>query len=91
MSIGPTDVYRIDAFEAAIGLQRLVRQGQLDGGGRANRVKSAGEVRCMPAHFLKHMHNKKMFDLENEGQGHGVQQWQRSLSMANINLYKSHT
>ena len=32
-----------------------------------------------------------MFDLENEGQGQGVQHAQRYHSMANINLYKSHT
>ena len=36
------------------------------------------------------MHNKKMFYLKNEGQGHRVQHSQWSHSMANINLYKSH-
>ena len=35
------------------------------------------------------MHKKKMFNLENEGHGHGVQQSQWCHSMANIqNLYK---
>ena len=37
------------------------------------------------------MHNRKMFDLENEGQSHGVQHSQWSHSMVNINLYRSHT
>ena len=37
------------------------------------------------------MHNKKIFDLENESQGHGIQHSQWSHSMANVNLYKSHT
>ena len=37
------------------------------------------------------MDNRKMFDLENEGQSHGVQQLPCCHSMANINLYKSHT
>ena len=32
-----------------------------------------------------------MFDLENEGQGYEVQHSQWFHSMANINLYKSHT
>ena len=32
-----------------------------------------------------------MFDLQNESQGHEVQRSQWFHSMANINLYKSHT
>ena len=35
------------------------------------------------------MHNKKMYDLENEGQVHGVEHTQWLHSMANINLSKS--
>ena len=31
-----------------------------------------------------------MFNLETEGQGHGVQHLQWSQSMINVNLYKSH-
>ena len=34
------------------------------------------------------MHNKKMFDLENEGQDHSVQLSQWCLSMANSNHRK---
>ena len=34
------------------------------------------------------MHNKKMFDLENEGQGHEVQHLPWCHSMVNINLDK---
>ena len=44
----------------------------------------------LPAQFLS-MHNKEMFDLENIGKGHGAQHSQWSHSIANINLYKSHT
>ena len=32
-----------------------------------------------------------MFDLEVESQGHGIQHLQWSHSMANMNLYESHT
>ena len=31
--------------------------------------------------FYSKMHNKKMFDLENEGQGHGLQHLQLAHSM----------
>ena len=40
------------------------------------------------AFCLKPMHKKKISDIENEGQGHGVQHSQWFHSMANINLYK---
>ena len=39
-----------------------------------------------PSHFLYQMHKKKMFDLENEGQGHRIQHSQWRDSMANVNL-----
>ena len=45
----------------------------------------------LPAHFLLPKHNKKMFDLESEGQSHGVQHSQWLYVMPNINLNKSHT
>ena len=41
------------------------------------------------AFFLQQMHNKKIFDFENEGQGREVQHSQWRHSMANINLCKS--
>ena len=50
--------------------------------GRASRSKSAGDIRCL-LNFLLQMHNKKMFDFENERQSHGVQRsqsWQISSS-----------
>ena len=36
------------------------------------------------------MHNKTMFDLEHEGQGHGVQHLQWIHSMANIKVILEH-
>ena len=39
--------------------------------------------------FIRQMHDK-MFDLENEGQGHWVQHSQWYSSMANINVGESH-
>ena len=33
---------------------------------------------------------KKMFDLENDGKGHGIQHSQWRHSIANINVGKSH-
>ena len=36
------------------------------------------------------MHNMNVFDLKDEGQGHGVQHSQCSYLRADINLYKSH-
>ena len=41
--------------------------------------------------FVYSQRIKKMFDIENEGQGHGVQHSQWFHSIANINLYKRHT
>ena len=35
-----------------------------------------------------HFYHRKIFDLENKGQGHEVQQLQWSRFMENINLYK---
>ena len=43
-----------------------------------------------PFLFLLQMHHKKVFDLENEGQSHRVQDSQWSHLMANIFLCKSH-
>ena len=40
--------------------------------------------------FVKQLHNKKVFDLETEGQGHEVQHSQWSHSVTSINLCKSH-
>ena len=53
-----------------------------------NLPKTSG---ACPIFFVLQMHSEKMFDLENEGQRHGAQQLQWSHSMANINLYKSHS
>ena len=41
--------------------------------------------------FLKQVRNEKMFDLENEVQGHGVHHSKQSQPMANINLHRSYT
>ena len=61
----------------------LMKQEQLHGGGRASRGKSARDIRGQ-SNFLQQMHNKKMFDLENEGQGHEVQgsQWSHSMQIS---------
>ena len=43
------------------------------------------------ARAVRVVENLPGFDLENEGQGHGVQHFHWSHSMANINLYEGHT
>ena len=43
-------------------------QEQLHGGGYVSQGKSAGDIRCL-CNFLWQMHNKNMFNLENEGKG----------------------
>ena len=58
--------------------------------GLASRGKYAGNIRSLRI-FLYQIHNNTMFYLENEGQGHGVKHSQWFHSIANINLYKSHT
>ena len=65
-------------------------QQQLNGGDSASRGKSDWDFRCLCNFFLWKMHNNKMFDLENEGQGHGVQHSQRCYSMENTKRGKSH-
>ena len=62
----------------------------LHDGGHASRGKSARDICCRRILFNP-MHIKKIFDLENKCQGHGVQHLQWSHSIANINLYKCHT
>ena len=56
----------------------------------AGALRVEANLQPLPAQFLS-MHNKKMFDPENIGQGHGAQHSQWSRSIARINLYKSHT
>ena len=68
----------------------LEKQEQLHSAGHAIRGKSAG-THAACAFFYKQMHKKKMFDLENEGQRHGVQHSSWCHSMAKINLCKSYT
>ena len=53
--------------------------------GRASRGKSAGGHSLL-APFLKQFHNMEMFDLENEGQRHGVKHSQWCHSMATVYL-----
>ena len=67
-----------------------VKQEQFHGGSRASRGKSAGHIRCLRI-LLQAMHNKKMFELESEGQGlefnirNGSIRWQISISIKVIN------
>ena len=65
------------------------KQNQLNGGGRGSRSKSVADHQ-LPVHFYNQCTTKKI-DLENESQDHRVLQWQWTYSIANINLYKSHT
>ena len=61
------------------------KQEQLHGGGRASRGKSARRHYTVDAQFLVQMHNKKMFDIENES--HRTQHPQWIQSMTNIKIY----
>ena len=61
---------------------------QLHGGGRLSQGKSSGDIRSLRM-FLLRMHYKKLFDLENECQGHRVQHLRWCHSMVNIDLDKT--
>ena len=60
---------------------------QLHGKGRHTSQGNLPGTSTVIAQFLLLMHNKKMFDKENEGQSDGAQHMQWCYSMANINLY----
>ena len=62
-----------------------IRQEQLHGRGRESGGKSAEDIHCLCN--LYQMHYKKIFVLENEGQGVQHSQW--SNSMVNSNIYQS--
>ena len=51
---------------------RVNQKEQLHGGGHASRGKYGCDILCQRI-FIITMRNTKMFDLDNEGQGHGVQ------------------
>ena len=55
------------------------------------RVEANLPMTLLPVQLLlQQMHNKKMFDLEKEGQIYGVQYSPLRHSVTNINLYKGH-
>ena len=70
-------------------MRRFLEQERFHGGGRCE-SRPFCRVHPLPAHFLYSKHNKKMFDLENEGQGHGEQRSYCFHSMENMKLNTNH-